>query len=71
MVNKSHITTNDKFDFENRLREIVNQLVKPVYDKLSATQVEQQKLKMNMTKQERALAENIEWIKSRGDPNEI
>lgn len=31
MVERCHITDNDKFDFENRLREIVGELIKPVY----------------------------------------
>ena len=71
MVDRCHITMNDKFDFENRLRDIVGELLKPVYSKLTLTLGEQQKLKIQIEKQQRALTDGIDWIKSRGDPTEI
>ena len=37
MVERSHVTEKDKFDFENRLRDIVGDLLKPVYSKLTLT----------------------------------
>ena len=71
MVERCHITANDKFDFENRLRDIVGELIKPVYQRITLTLSEHQKLKMKIEKQERTLADSLEWIKSRGDPSEI
>lgn len=48
MVERCHITTSDKFDFENRLRDIVGDLLKPVYSKLTLTLAEQLKLNMKI-----------------------
>lgn len=37
MVARCHITEKDKVDFENRLRDIIGELIKPVYSKLTLT----------------------------------
>jgi len=50
MVERCHITANDKFDFENRLRDIVGELIKPVYQRLTLTLSEHSKLKMKIEK---------------------
>ena len=50
MVERCHITANDKFDFENRLRDIVGELIKPVYQRITLTLSEHQKLKMKIEK---------------------
>lgn len=50
MVDRCNISINDKFDFENRLRTIVGDLLKPVYVKLTSTLSDQNKLKIKIDK---------------------
>jgi len=47
-VEKCHITQGDYFEFENRLRSIVTDLLMPVSDRLTEVQHGQTKIKVDV-----------------------
>lgn len=65
------MTPDDYFKIETKLRDVVHEILNPVYVKLLAVETGMETLKVNTARQKQYVSDTCDWVKSRGDANKV
>ena len=67
----SYLSQQEFYEFENRLRGVVSQMLTPLEQKATAIREQQDKCRDDIYKQRKYVDNNMEWVRSRGDANKV
>ena len=70
-VDTKKVTDQDFFEYENRLRHIIYDILKPTHLKLKETQQAVYTQKIDTERYKKNLVENMDWVRELGDANQV